>query len=95
MRYLFIVLILTIKVFYTPVTQALYLLQLYQLLIMARMMRGDWDIVVEETYEVAKELVGRSIAFDRILSRCLGVLANYQVNLILPRNHFFEQTNPI
>ena len=52
------------------------------------MMRGDWDKVVEETYEVAKELVGRSIAFDRILSRCLGVLGNYQVNQILPRHHF-------
>ena len=53
-------------------------------------MRGDWDNVVEETYEVAKELVGRSIAFDRILSRCLGVLGNYQVNRILPRHHFFR-----
>ena len=49
---------------------------------MASKTTGEWDKVVDATFEVGRDLIGRGISFESILSKCLGVQGEYMVKYI-------------
>ena len=47
---------------------------------MATRINDDWDMVVDTTYTVVEEQLGRGVAFDRTLARTIQVSGLFEVN---------------
>ena len=49
---------------------------------MATSKNDDWEDVIETTYDVVEDQLGRSRAFERTLARTIGVAGLYEVYLL-------------
>ena len=47
---------------------------------MAARINDDWDMVVDTTYTVVEEQLGRGVAFDHTLARTIQMSGLYEVN---------------
>ena len=45
----------------------------------------DWEDVIETTYDVVEDQLGRGRAFERILARTIGVAGLYEVYILAMR----------
>ena len=46
---------------------------------MAGMNEDDWKSIVETSYEVTNEMIGRTKAYDQIIAKGLNIAGKYQV----------------